>query len=568
MIRGKIVHGNDVTVSTDEVVLKALTGCDGLDEDEVACGGGDDRDDICAVCHTDSTLKYHKADGTGGTHNEGGNCAARCHSHGGRAVRGVSVDNEGDYGFQNSGDCTACHGYPPEPTGSTTPPKENYGGGGGVHLPHVAFLESKTGASRANYPTLELCGPCHGQDAYAAGHLASGESGGSWAITSRAFIDIGDRSQAVHWGGSATYGGIALPTVPPGGVMNDANSRCAGLICHGYASAAENLTWFNATRAALDTPGDANDGNVRNRTCEGCHDETPARLGVYNAANSLVYNATANDAAANYYAPISGYGRGGHGDPEIQDEDPFKNSDPSHSTRTAGQDGIDCTACHAQASAHFPAISANLHRLTNTNIEDGTSSGLCNECHPRNKYPGPITSTVVHHPSYQYKKAGGGVVDVVPISGTKITVNVSDSTTWSEMPPSGSKHYEQNAYGAGGSASVNGGGTFTFSANPDKFVDWWGGNPGGTEISPPPMPDFRNGALGSPAATLPLEQYIYGSGTSTNKVMCVTCHNPHGTDLFVFVPSVPSMLTSIPDNNMLRLRDEDNTLCHACHPDD
>jgi hypothetical protein len=575
MIRGKIVHGNSAAWTTDEVVLKdtgndgsILVGCDGLDEDEDLCGGGtNDTDDICAVCHTDPTLKYHRGDVNMPKHNEGGNCTARCHSHGWGATRGTSVGNVAGLGFPNSGDCTACHGYPPEPTGSTTPPKENYGGGGGVHLPHVAFLESKTGASRADYPTLELCGPCHGQDAYAAGHLDSGESAGNWLITSRAFINIGDRSQAVHWGGSATYRGLSLPTVPPGDVMNATNSRCAGLICHGYASAAENLTWFNATQAALDTTVDVNDGDVRNRTCEGCHDETPAGLGVYNAANSLVYNATASDAAANYYAPISGYGRGGHGDPKIQDEDPFKNSDPSHSTRTLSQDGIDCTACHAQASAHFPAASANLHRLTNTNIEDGSSFGLCNECHPRNKYPGPITSTVVHHPSYRYMKPSTGAVDVIPAPSTKITINVSDSTTWSEMPPTGSKHYEQNAYGAGGSASINGGGTFNFSGNPDKFVDWWGGNPGGTTISPPPRPDFRNGALGSPAAALPLERYIYNSGLS-NKVMCVTCHNPHGTDLFVFVPSVPSMLTSIPDNNMLRLRDEDNTLCHACHPDD
>ena len=506
-------------------------------------------------------MKYHKADGTGATHNEGANCVARCHSHGGGAVRGTSVDNERKLGFPNSGDCTACHGYPPEPTGATTPPKENYTGGGGAHLLHVGFLEAKTGALRVDYPTLELCGPCHSQNAYTLNHLDSGESADSWLITSRATINIGDRSQMVHWGASATYGGNTLPTVPPGNAMDEGNSRCALLACHGSASVAENLTWYNSTRASMDTTGNVNDGDARNRACEGCHDETPARLAVYDASNVLRYDATASDAAANYYAPISTYGRGGHGDPKIQDEDPFINSDPSHSTRTAGQDGIDCTACHSQTAAHFPeAASGNIHRLANTNIESDSTSGLCNQCHSRTAYPQLSTSpyTLNHHPSFVYRRAGT-VRDVVPAGGTKILNNVTGSTTWTEMPPTGSKHYEQSAYGAGGTV-----GGFTFSGNPDKFVDWWGGDPGGTTISPPPMPDFRNGALGSPAATLPLERYIYNSGTSPI-VMCVTCHNPHGTDLFVFVPSVPSTLTSIPDNNMLRVRDEDNTLCNACH---
>jgi len=45
--------------------------------------------------------------------------------------------------------------------------------------------------------------------------------------------------------------------------------------------------------------------------------------------------------------------------------------------------------------------------------------------------------------------------------------------------------------------------------------------------------------------------------------MCVTCHNPHGTDLFTYDPGGGH--ESIPDNNMLRVRDQDNSLCNACH---
>jgi hypothetical protein len=79
----------------------------------------------------------------------------------------------------------------------------------------------------------------------------------------------------------------------------------------------------------------------------------------------------------------------------------------------------------------------------------------------------------------------------------------------------------------------------------DSFVDFWSGQD----------------AVGSPTAVLPLERYLPG-GLATDKVMCVTCHNPHGTDLHV---EDTGGNRSIPDNNMLRLRDENNMLCEGCH---
>ena len=114
----------------------------------------------------------------------------------------------------------------------------------------------------------------------------------------------------------------------------------------------------------------------------------------------------------------------------------------------------------------------------------------------------------------------------------------------------GGGHYEQDGYSASGE-----------TGSPDFDVDWWGGQPGLGNQDPPPAP--------APFAVLPLERYVLDTGIS-DRVMCVTCHNPHGTDLFTYDATDNNAApggsnASIPDNNMLRLRDSDNTLCNACH---
>jgi hypothetical protein len=48
-------------------------------------------------------------------------------------------------------------------------------------------------------------------------------------------------------------------------------------------------------------------------------------------------------------------------------------------------------------------------------------------------------------------------------------------------------------------------------------------------------------------------------------VTCITCHNPHGTDLFVSGETPGSGSTTSLPNGMLRLRDRDDELCGACH---
>ncbi|MDT8396629.1 MAG: hypothetical protein RRA32_09345, partial [bacterium] len=58
-----------------------------------------------------------------------------------------------------------------------------------------------------------------------------------------------------------------------------------------------------------------------------------------------------------------------------------------------------------------------------------------------------------------------------------------------------------------------------------------------------------------------------GDNASGDKVTCVTCHNPHGTDLFVNgkTPGAPDGDAQIPANRMLRMRDTDGEMCNACH---
>ena len=458
--------------------------------------------------------------------------------------------------------CNGCHGFPPvNPTdvpllgisgvtncaeldaSSSDYRCENYAGGGGPHFRHVSALKAKLANS---VDPIEICGPCHGDGAGTTNHNGSNNGPGAWPITARASLNIRVRATGNSWDGmtadprSATYGGGAVNvagTSPPGNAVDATDSRCGGVDCHGNpdpGDADEILSW---NLDVADDPGDAEDGLNKSRTCEGCHDETPSEWRVYDlGGGSAVYTGSAPNAAVNYYGPWSGYSRGGHGDAEIQNEDPGVDSDPSHATP------IDCTACHSDAAAHFPEAAANLHRLVVVTLEDTShsSSGLCNSCHNGSSYTGSGDN---HHPSLRGTSANAGRDIVVNAASQEVR---QLPTSWDEVP-AGSGHYEQDGYSA---QNVTG--------NTDFEVDWWGGSrppPVDANQSPPPQP--------TPFAVLPLLQFVGNQSGLNNAVMCVTCHNPHGTDLYVFDPG--GIGGSIPDNNMLRLRDEDNTLCNACH---
>jgi hypothetical protein len=188
-------------------------------------------------------------------------------------------------------------------------------------------------------------------------------------------------------------------------------------------------------------------------------------------------------------------------------------------------------------------------------IEDTShsSSGLCNSCNVGSSYPG---GGAKHHPSLQGTAADSNRSIVVSAS-QEVWSAVNGSTRW--VDPSGADcgagdaFCEQTAYGAA-----------NYSGDPDHFINWWGGAYGTGNQSPPPRPVFYGEATSaSPKAILPLRQFVGNQSGATDAVMCVTCHNPHGTDLYTYDPVGGGQ--SIPDNNMLRLRDEDNVLCNACH---
>ncbi len=541
MIRRKIKHAptdaaTDVTSASSwsAVVFRSTTGADSFDEADT-----DNTDDLCTVCHQsaaenpDDNVDHNYRSATLASDHQVGNDCTQCHPHGGR--KGTGTTNLGLIGFPQAA-CNGCHGFPPiAPTDVARLPGgfadcsaldadltvdekcENYTDGGGAHLSHLEVIRAEFGASDS---ARELCGPCHGDDAGSGpDHAVSGELSGTWSITSRAQVNLKERTQS-SWDGmtdesgtnvidpaEGAYGGVALPTSPPGDAVDPADSTCTGVDCHGNPPASEGLHW---AMDVTDGAGDA-DGLGKSRVCAGCHDgdATRAQVRLYDAADNLVYPAGpgsgfAPDAARVYYATPSGYARGGHGDSGIQNEDPFIDSAPGVTTP------VDCTACHDAGADHFPEAAANIHRLRNQTLEDAVdASGLCTRCHTAyNDKAG--NGNPLHHPS-----------------GVAFTRPYKEPTGVNYDVP------------AGGEGDV------------DEFVMYW--------------TDTTYTSVGNPSQVdLPRLDDIFPG--QSQMLACTTCHQPHGTDLAVDVSQGGGgTYTEIPDNNMLRLRDTDNTLCEACH---
>lgn len=512
--------------------------------------------------------------------------------------------------------CTGCHGLPPVSQAdiplilpgkslcsdlvsstATNARCENYVGGGAAHWKHVSFIKDPSRAG-VDASLEQQCSPCHGlRPGGACWHLEakvltptydfSGAGFYAWPVTFQQKVDIADgytNLRSGTTGGTGRYTGGAAAAVQTilsnpdpgsascpqktGGAKGGTPQQCASFNCHGAAAP------YNAT-PVIASPYDAatlnyyvggsvptsypyrmrltwglrpgtSDPWARDVLCAGCHGAAPAMavpgtpvgghpadpatlITVRNAANNGdVYTSAmrSQGAAANYFGTVSGYARGGHGDRNIQPKSVSvpQGEDPGVDSATtppapSGQavTPLHCSACHDDTAAHFPPAGTGTaltrYRLSSS---PSTMEALCNKCHAVAQYPGAQSSgaTLNHHPADYYYK-GTTKIDVIPKTGTTVL----------------------STYSANGKPL-------------DFFVNFWSGS------------DLD----GNPVAVLPLEQYVPG-GASTNRILCVTCHNPHGSDLFSDVTSAKgSDYRSIPDNNMLRLRDENNVLCKACHP--
>ncbi len=508
--------------------------------------------------------------------------------------------------------CDDCHGFPPVDQDVTklidaataVRPWERYEdyenhtgadgqGGGGAHRPHVnlfwkmfeptfdptadsgasadAGVNSSTGDPMKVFRIAgAVCGPCHGDDPgrrdLAPWHNESSISTPGQVIVAN--VDIRTRREKIndqetplgyHWGVGAYYqnddttqgmsdygdsisrhGGHVDPTEP---------QNCALLDCHGKpdptkpadprAHTPEVLNWQDTDEDGTPYPVDGSGKyQVSKKTvmCKWCHDSTPAQVVVRDLDGNQIYNSSDSDNSSStpddpllpgvveaYFKPPSGYSRGGHGDAHINttDDPSFVDSAPASSAP------LECTACHIDQTAdfadttpntdnhagmlHFPPDDAsNVHRLLMAVLESpDDANGLCTRCHTAYNDKAP-NGNPLHHPS-----------------GVAFTRAYSEPTGVNYDVPTG------------GEGDV------------DEFVMYWS--------------DTTYTAVGNPSQVdLPRLDDIFPG--QAQELACTTCHQPHGTDLAVDVGSGGGgTYTEIPDNNMLRLRDTDNTLCNACH---
>ena len=319
---------------------------------------------------------------------------------------------------------------------------------------------------------------------------------------------------------------------------------CTNVYCHGM----DPVTWtWNMDTAPTGPPS----AQIQEyRLCGGCHGATTDIDGDTNpdpdhngdgvvdvssffSRSGTFYEATST--AANYEIPVSGFSRGGHGDTRITTWG--GDTAPGMTTPVA------CNSCHDSSEPHPAVNNANPYRLVaSVNNPGGMNSSyisnLCLNCHPADGTEYAFLAYPKHSNDH-YRNRDTGVEQgpvVVPspaaIYSTYDPVNIT---------PAVGLHI-------------------------DRYVDHW-------EFWQPTRPATSDGSdaelflpLGDSMVKDLATDNDYDNNTST-VITCITCHNPHGSDLNVFgqTPGTGGTLTGIPANKMLRLRDQDQELCDACH---
>jgi predicted CxxxxCH...CXXCH cytochrome family protein len=292
---------------------------------------------------------------------------------------------------------------------------------------------------------------------------------------------------------------------------------CDNVRCHGGESVV-----FNQVADA----GTTNYTDV----CYNCHNITPAS---FQLPGGTFYQAT--NAAANYVGPISGFSRGGHGDTGINDPAWFENVAPGYAVP------LGCTACHDESKDHFPVATSNPYRVSDDALSntlpgaDGAQTRITNlciqtGCHDSSQAEYKFLEPA-KHPSDHYTAWDSGTSETL-VSETGLSVLTT---------------FDPDGAGVG--------------THIDQYVDHWEFW-GGTGASPASNDDARFLPLDDSLSKTTGDIYNNVLG---DRVTCITCHNPHGTDLFVSGETPGSGSTTSLPNGMLRLRDRDDELCGACH---
>jgi len=409
-----------------------------------------------------------------------------------------------------SANCAACHSY-----GNALP---------GAHNKHVA-----AGLT---------CDVCHG-----AGAETGQQPGHSFAaipIEADKITLLGSSGYESSWGSrpswfGSTWGGPGISGDTEVTYTSLSDFGCVNVRCHGLENG-ESVAWNELAGSP-----------TYNDICFNCHNVTVSSFQLPGSSGTL-YQAT--NAAANYVGPVSGFSRGGHGDTGINDPSWFRDSAPGSSVPLA------CVACHDESQGHFPVDADNPYRVSdnalNNNLPgdsaaEGPLTNLCTQtnCHPKVLGTGDYGFlSAIKHPSDHWPISNPVVINMSANPSAQILSEAVASTTSPAYDPAG----RGTAVGL----------------HIDRYVDHWGywgavscdpDDPGDEEPFLP-MDDTLTKQVGD----------SYDNG-SADLITCVTCHNPHGTDLHVVGQDcgAASTLTSIPANKMLRLRDQDGEMCAACH---
>ncbi|MDF1534983.1 MAG: hypothetical protein P1S46_00585 [bacterium] len=413
-----------------------------------------------------------------------------------------------------SANCAGCHKY-----GSTLP---------GAHTKHVS-----------NGLT---CDVCHGVGAELG--QQPGHSFAAIPIDADKITLLGSSGYEASWGArpswfGSTWGGpgISGDTEVTYTTLND--FACVNVRCHGLEGG-ESVPWNGLAGSP-----------TYNSICFDCHNISPASFQL--PGGSFFQ---ASNAAANYVGPISGFSRGGHGDSTINDPAWFTDSAPGTSVPLA------CVACHDESQGHFPVESGNPYRVSDAALNnslpgrssaEGPLTNLCTQtdCHPKVLGGGDygfLTDTI-KHPSDHFPISNPAAV-LMDYPAAAINLESPSSTTTPAYDPQWR--------------------SIPVDLHIDRYVDHWG-YWGAVACTSDGSDDDPFMPLGDPLIRQVGENFDnYDGGTPSEKyqlVTCVTCHSPHGTDLYVSGQGCgqASTLTSIPDNNMLRLREQDDELCMGCH---